>query len=218
MANPEILKEVVLFPEVPTEPFVRVRVNDKAAPLTLTQALQKIQELEKTDLSQKTNGVRKGYPWEGVAPFSRRTQKDLKFLEEARKNPPATSYPLVSCILRSHPDNPFQISAEILSLSERFPKEGEENPFYRFICDRPVDEALEILNQPEAKKVLWQIFSQRLKLYQKVLKKELSASEALTQFIEKTREITFPESLVSVVREIGEKFPLTPNRNNSRRF
>jgi len=223
MANPEILKEVIPSPEVPAEPFVKVRVDNEIISLTLTQVLQEIQKSEerrRIKLSQKAKEIRKSRSHGSVVPLSRRVQNDIiRSLErEARRNPSASSYPLVSYILRSPPNKPFQISGKVSFRSERFPKEGEENLFYRFICDRPIDKALEILNQPETKKVLWQIFFHRLEFYQKVSRGEISFSEALNQFMEKTKKITFPESLIPLVGEIGRRFPLTQSRNNYRRF
>jgi len=223
MANHEILKEEIISPpEIPREPFV-LRIDGEVTRLTLAQALQEIKEQEekrKGELSQKARHIGETRPHGSVTPLSRRVQGDIResLEKEIRKNPLASSYPLISCILRSHPDRPFQIPIEISPRSESFPMEGEENPFYRFICDRAVDEALRILNQENAVKTLWEIFFLRWELYQKVLRGEVSPSDAVNQFMEKARGITFPETLTPLVREIGEKFPLTLSRNHRRRF
>jgi len=225
MGNPEILRGEIISPsELPPEPFVEVRTDGEVTRLTLTQALQKIQEIEEKrrgELFQKARNIGEIRLHGSTNPLSQRVQNDVrKSLErEIRRNPPASSYPLILCVLKSHPDNPLQIPGEISPRSECFPKEGEENPFYRFICERPVEAALEILVQPlETRKALWQIFSQRLELHQKVLRGEVSPSSALTQFMEKVGGLTFPETLSSIVREIGEKFPLTSSKNHRRRF
>jgi len=224
MAIPEVLRAENVSPaKLPPEPFVEVRTDGEVTCLTLTQALQKIQELEekrRNELFQKARNIGETRPHGSVAPLSRRVQNDVRrsLEKEIRRDPPALSYPLISCILRSHPDRPFQIPIEISPRSESFPMEGEENPFYRFICDRAVDEALRILNQENAVKTLWEIFSQRLELHQKVLRGEVSPSDALTQFMRKAGGIAFPETLIPLVREIGESFPLILRRNNHRRF
>jgi hypothetical protein len=225
MANPEILKKENISPSVfPPEPFVEVRTNGELTRLTLTQALQKIQEEEekrRNELLQKARNIGKVRPHGSVTPLSRRVQNDVReSLERERKrNPAASSYPLILCILRSSPDNPFQISGEISPRSECFPKEGKEDPFYRFICDRPVTEALKILNQPpEVRHSLWQIFSQRLELHKKVLGGEISPSEALNEFMKRVGKIEYPEDLSFFVREIGKNFPLTSTGDNHRRF
>jgi len=57
-----------------------------------------------------------------------------------------------------------------------------------------------------------------LELHQKVLRGEVSPSDALTQFMRKAGGIAFPETLIPLVREIGESFPLILRRNNHRRF
>ena len=222
MANPEILN--VCSSKFPPEPFVEVGTDGELTPLTLTQALQQIQKLEeerRSELFQKARKIGETRPHGGINPLSRRVQNDARrSLEgEARKRQPASRYPLISCILRSPSNGPFQIPAGVSPRYENFPQGGEENPFYRFICDRPVEEALRLLNQPtETIKTLWEIFSQRLELHQKVLRGEVSPSDALTQFMRKAGGIAFPENLVPLVREIAEKFPLTTSRNHRRRF
>ena len=225
MANPEIPSREIVSPfEFPPEPFVEVRIDGGITRLTLTHALQKIQKIEeerRKGLLEKARNIGKERPHGSANLLSQRVQKDVResLEREIRRNLPASSYPLISCILRSSPDNPFQISGEISPRSECLPKEGKENPFYRFICDRPVDAALTILNQPpEVRNSLWQIFSCRWELYQRVLERKISPSEALEEFLKITEKITFPEALIPLVREIGAKFPLVSGSNHRRRF
>jgi len=225
MGNSEVLRgEIISSSDLPPEPFVEVRTDGEVTRFTLTQALQQIQEIEEKrrgELSQKARNIGKVRLHGSTNPLSQRVQNDVrKSLErEIRRNPPASSYPLVLCILKSHPDNPLQIPGEISPRSECFPKEGKEDPFYRFICDRPVEEALRLLNQPpETIKTLWEIFSQRLELHQKVLRGEVSPSDALDQYMKEVEKVTFPEHLTLFVREIGERFPLISSRNHRRRF
>jgi hypothetical protein len=220
MRNPEILRGEIISPsELPPEPFVEVRSNGEVTRFTLTQALQKIEEIEEKrrgELSQKARNIGEIRFHGSANPFSQRVQNDVrKSLErEIRRNPPASSYPLILCVLKSHPDNPLQIPGEISPRSECFPKEGKENPFYRFICDRPIKDALEILRQPELLMVLWEIFSSRWKLHQMVLERKISPSDALDNFLAKMEKIIFPDAIIPLIREIGERFPLTSDRNH----
>jgi hypothetical protein len=220
MGNPEILRGEIISPsELPPEPFVEVRSDGEVTRLTLTQALQKIQEIEEKrrgELSQKARNIGEIRLHGSANPLSQRIQNDVKksLEREIRKNPPASSYPLVLCILKSHPDNPLQIPGEISPRSECFPKEGKEDPFYRFICDRPIKDALAILRQPEVLMVLWEIFSSRRELYQMVLERKISPSDALDNFLAKMEKIFFPDAIIPLVREIGERFPLISIKNH----